>query len=318
MMKAVFLDFATVSHDDIDLAPLREAVDELVVHDVTTPEVLAARLADADIVITNKCRIDANALSAAPRLRHLALVATGYNNVDIDAAKTRGIAVSNIRDYCTQAVAQHVFCLLLALNQRLDGYRALLREGAWKRAAQFTLLDFPFHELAGRKLGIIGHGNLGRAVARIGEAFAMEVMIAERKGAQLREGRIAFDAVLREADVVSLHCPLTPQTEGMIDAAALAAMKPEALLINTARGALVDEQALADALRRGRLGGAGIDVLSEEPPLNGNPLLDPAIPNLIVTPHVAWAAREARQRGINQVAENLLAWRAGDSLRRIV
>lgn len=316
-MKAVFLDFATVSHDDIDPAPLRDVVDELVIHDVSPPESMASRISGFDVVITNKCRINAGLL-ATPGLCHVALVATGYNNVDIEAARARGIAVSNIRDYCTAAVAQHVYCLLLALNQRLDGYRELLREGAWKRAAQFTLLDFPFHELAGRRLGIIGYGNLGRAVAGIGEAFGMEVMIAERRGATPRNGRVAFETVLREADVISLHCPLTPETSGMIDAAALALMKPDALLINTARGGLVDEQALADALRAGRLGGAGIDVLSEEPPLNGNPLLDTDIPNLIVTPHIAWAAREARQRGIAQVAENLRAWRAGESLRRVV
>ncbi|HEX7030119.1 MAG TPA: 2-hydroxyacid dehydrogenase [Gammaproteobacteria bacterium] len=316
-MKGIFLDYATVSNGDIDPSPLSRALDELVLHDVTPADEIAARVRDAACILTNKCRIGAAEMDAAPRLELIALAATGFNNIDIEAAKARGIAVTNIRAYCTPAVAQHVFTLMLALNQKLDGYRRLLADGAWKNAPQFTLLDFPFHELNGRTLGIIGHGELGKAVARIAEAFGMRVMIAERKGQNPRAGRTAFDAVLREADVISLHCPLTPETEKLIDAKALGAMKRDAILINTARGALVDEAALADALRAGEIGGAGIDVLSEEPPVNGNPLLDATIPNLVVTPHVAWAAVEARQRAIQQVAECIEAFRKGEGRNRV-
>lgn len=317
-MKGVFLDFAAVSNGDIDSSPLHDSLDSLVLHDVTAPPDLPARVNDANAILANKCRIGAAEMDAAPELQLIALAATGYNNVDIDAAKARGIAVTNIRAYCTPAVAQHVFALLLALNQNIDGYRRLLANDSWKTSPQFTLLDFPFHELNGRVLGIIGHGELGKAVTRIGEAFGMRVLIAERKGKKPRAGRTAFETVLREADILSLHCPLTPETEKLIDADAFAMMKSDAILINTARGALVDEGALADALRTGEIGGAGIDVLSEEPPVNGNPLLDDSIPNLIVTPHIAWAAVEARQRAIQQMAECVTAFRNGKTLNRVV
>ena len=316
-MKAVFLDFATVSNDDIDCSSLEHAVDELVVHDVSARADIAGRIADAEVALLNKCRISAREMDAAPGLRLIALAATGFNNIDLDAARERDIAVTNIRAYCTPAVAQHVFALLLALNQKLDGYRRLLAENAWINSPQFTLLDFPFHELAGRTFGIIGHGELGRAVAGIAHAFGMHVMIAEHKGKTAREGRVAFETALRESDVISLHCPLTPQTEKLIDGDALALMKPEAILINTSRGAVVDEAALADALRKGRIGGAGIDVLSEEPPVNDNPLLDAGIPNLIVTPHIAWAAKEARQRAIEQMAACIRSFRRGEHLNRV-
>ncbi len=317
-MKGIFLDFATVSHDDIDPSPLRGALGELVLHDVTPPAGIATRIRDADCVLANKCRIGAEEMDAAPALKLIALAATGYNNIDIAAAKARGIAVTNIRAYCTPAVVQHVFALMLALNQAMDAYRRLLAEGAWKRSAQFTLLDFPIHELNARTLGIIGHGELGSAVGNVADAFGMRVLIAERKGREPRAGRVAFETVLRESDVISLHCPLTPETEHLIDAAALKVMKRDAILINTARGAIVDETALANALRNGEIGGAGIDVLSEEPPVHGNPLLDPGIANLIVTPHIAWAAIESRQRAVQQMADCIAAFRRGERMNRVV
>jgi glycerate dehydrogenase len=314
-MKAVFPDFATVSHGDIELAALEATGIELVLHDVTPPDALAARLAPAEILITNKIRIGAAELEAAPRLKLICLAATGVNNVDLEAARARGIGVCNITAYCTASVVQHVFAMILALTQHLSGYQRLLQQGAWKNSPQFCLLDHPIRELAGRKLGIVGFGELGRGVARAAPAFGLEVLVSERPGGPpgpASDGRRPFGQVLAEADILSLHCPLTDATRGLIDADALARMKPAALLINTARGALVDSAALAAALRAGRLAGAGIDVLPQEPPVDGDPLLDPAIPNLIITPHVAWAARESRQRAIDEIAANIQvrSWQA--------
>lgn len=324
-MKAVFPDFATVSRDDIDLAPLRATGIDLALHGVTTAAELPARLAAAEILITNKIRIGTAELAAAPRLKLICLSATGVNNVDLEAARARGIGVCNITAYCTASVVQHVYALILALTHHLAGYQRLLQAGAWKTSPQFCLLDFPVRELAGRKLGIVGFGELGRGVARVAPAFGLEVLVSERPGGSAGGDRGANDAprrpfeqVLSEADILSLHCPLTEDTRGLIDAAALGSMKRDALLINTARGALVDSTALAAALREGRIGGAGIDVLPQEPPVDGDALLDPAIPNLIITPHVAWAARESRQRAVNEIAANIRSFMAGGRRGRVI
>lgn len=316
-MKGVFLDFATVSNNDIDAAPLARALDALQLFGVTPHVEILERVRDAEVLLTNKCRIGAAEMDAAPALKLITLAATGFNNIDVDAARARNIAVTNIRAYCTPAVVQHVFTLLLALNQNLDGYRRLLVDSAWKKAPQFTLLDYPFHELSGRILGIIGHGELGRSVAHVAQAFGLRVLVAEHKGRESRAGRTPFETVLREADFISLHCPLTPATEKLIDVEALGMMKSTAILINTARGAIVDEAALADALRAETIGGAGIDVLSQEPPVDGNPLLDKTIPNLIVTPHIAWAAIESRQRAVQQMADSIAAFCKGEKLNRL-
>jgi glycerate dehydrogenase len=321
-LHGVLLDHDTLSfHDDVDLAPLRAELDDLEVHGTTPAAALAARIAGAEVVLTNKCALDAAAFAAAPRLRLVCLAATGFNNVDVAVARDRGVAVCNVRAYCTPGVVQHVFMLLLALNQRLDGYRALVEARAWERAPQFTLLDLPIHELAGRRIAIVGYGELGRAVARVAEALGMQVLVVERRGSAPRAGRVAFEQAIEECDVLTLHCPLDASTRGLIGAAELARMKPTALLINCARGAVVDEAALAQALRAGRIAGAGIDVLSQEPPTplegRGNPLLEPGIPNLIVTPHVAWAAVESRQRAIAQMADCIAAFRRGERFNRV-
>jgi glycerate dehydrogenase len=320
-MKAVFPDFATVSRNDIDLGTLEATGIELNLHDVTTAEDLPARLAPAEILITNKIRIGAAELEAAPHLRLICLSATGVNNVDLDAAQARGIAVCNITAYCTVSVVQHVYALILALTHHLSGYQRLLQQGAWKHSPQFCLLDYPIRELAGRRLGIVGLGELGRGVAGVAPVFGLEVLVSQRPGgppADPAAGRLPFQQILEEADILSLHCPLTDATRGLIDAAALARMKPDALLINTARGALVDSAALADALRNGRIAGAGIDVLPQEPPVDGDPLLDAAIPNLIITPHVAWAARESRQRAVDEIAANISSFMAGGRRGRVI
>lgn len=315
-MEAVFLDSETLG-DDVDFDGIRAAVDSLVCHPRTAPSDLAERLAGFDVVISNKVvigREHLQTLNSMPGL--ICVAATGTNNIDLQACADHQVTVSNARAYGTDSVAQHALGLMLALSTRLPDYQAAVHRGDWQQAAQFCLLDYPVRELAGLTLGIVGYGTLGQRVARLGEAFGMRVMVAERPGRQdTREGRVALDELLPQADVLSLHCPLTEQTRNLLGAEQIARMKPDALLINTARGGLVDETALADALRGGRLGGAGFDVLTEEPPRHGNVLLDPEIPNLIVTPHTAWASREARQRICDQVAENIRAWRDGEPMR---
>jgi glycerate dehydrogenase len=268
-------------------------------------------------VLVNKLRITREIIEASPSLRLIALAATGTNNVDLVAAGEHGVAVCNLRDYCTASVVQHVFGVLLLLTQRLREYDALVRSGAWQRGEQFCLLDYPIRELVGRRLGIVGYGTLGRGVARAASAFGMEVLVANRPGGTAVPGRMDLDELLPAVDVLSLHCPLAPATQGMIGAARLSRMKRDAVLINTARGALVDAAALADALRGGRLGGAAIDVLSQEPPVDGSPLLAGDIPNLVVTPHIAWAAREARQRCIDEMAANVADFRRGGRRGRV-
>lgn len=326
-MKAVFLDFGTLGPGDVDPAPLAHLLPGLELHDYTAPEALAGRLDGAGVVLLNKVRLDGTALAAATRLKLVCLAATGTDNVDLAAARAGGVAVANIRDYCAPSVAQHVFALVLALNQRLREYDALVHGGAWQRSANFCLLEPTFHELAGRTLGIVGLGNLGRAVARVAQALHMHVLAARRpyrrpgglRGRTVEDGvqRVDFPELLARAHVVSLHCPLTDETRGLIDAPALGQMRRDAILVNTARGALVDATALVAALRQGRLGGAGIDVLDREPPPADHPLLAARLPNLIVTPHMAWAAREARQRAVDEMAANVRAFLAGERRNRV-
>lgn len=309
--RAVFLDHASLDLGDLDLAPLRQVFGELTLYDATASEQVAERLQGAQVAISNKVRLDAATLAACPELRLILVAATGTNNVDLAAARARGITVANCQGYGTASVAQHALMLLLALATRLPDYQAAVRDGAWQRSSQFCLLDFPIIELQGKTLGILGHGELGGAFARLAEALGMHVLYGALPGRPARTDRLPLDALLPQVDALSLHCPLTEQTRHLIGAAELALMKPQALLINTARGGLVDEQALADALRAGRLGGAAFDVLSEEPPRHGNPLLAADIPRLIVTPHNAWGSREARQRIVGQLSENAAAFFAG-------
>lgn len=318
-LKGAFLDFATLG-PDIDTRGIDALVDAEY-HDFTAPDETVERLAGCEVALCNKARIDRDAIAALPGLELIAIAATGTDNVDSGAAREHGVAVTNVRGYCSAALAQHAFGLILALTQHIGPYDELVREGAWQRGRSFARFDYPIRELAGRRLGIVGHGALGRAVARLGRCFGMDVLVSARVGAApdgIPPGRVAFDELLETADVVSLHCPLDDATRHMIGARELKRMKSDAVLINTARGALVDGAALADALRRGVIGGAGVDVLPVEPPPDDEPLIAPDIPNLIVTPHVAWAARESRQRALDQVAENIAAYLEGRELRRVV
>jgi glycerate dehydrogenase len=317
-MKAAFLDYATLG-PGVDTSSLDDLVD-VDYHEYTVSDEISSRLHNIEVGIVNKARVDAAAIAANPTLKFIVLAATGSDNVDLAAARVHGVAVANIRDYCTPAVVQHVFALILALTRQLSGYQEVISGGAWQRSNTFALFDYPIRELTGKKLGIVGYGSLGSGVAEVGRAFGMEVLIAARPGAEgaVDDSRVPFDALIRQADVLSLHCPLTDANRHLIGKRELAAMKSDALLINTARGALIDSAALVAALRQGELGGAGIDVLAQEPPTDEEPLLASGIPNLILTPHIAWTATESRQRTLDQVAENVQNFIAGGNLRRLV
>jgi len=319
-VRGVFLDYATVSHHgDLDPSRLVRALPGLELRPQTAQADVARAVAGAGVVLVNKLRIGGDVIAATPTLKLIALAATGTNNVDLETARERGVAVCNLRDYCTASVVQHVMATLLLLTHRLREYDALVRSGAWQKGEQFCLLEYPIRELAGRRLGIVGYGTLGRAVGRAAQAgLGMELAIANRPGGAPQPGRLSLEELLPTVDVLSLHCPLTPATEGLIGARQLSLMKPDAVLINTARGGLIDGAALATALRAGRLGGAAIDVLPREPPVDGDPLLAPDIPNLTVTPHVAWAAREARQRCIDEMAANVEDFFHGGRRGRVV
>jgi glycerate dehydrogenase len=317
-MVGVFLDRATVDTNDIEFDDLASIFSEWRVYDYTSREEVRDRIADAVIVVSNKVMLDEAALRSAARLRFVCIAATGTNNVDLQAAKQLGIPVSNVRGYATPAVTQHVFALILALTTRLSDYHRAVLDGRWQQARQFCLLDYPIRELQGKTLGIIGYGELGQGVGGIAQAFGMQILVAQRPGGAAQADRVPLDTLLPQVDILTLHCPLTPATQGLIGARELTLMKRDAVLINTARGGIVDEQALVDALRAGRLGGAGVDVLTEEPPVNGNPLLAGDIPNLIVTPHSAWASRETRQRVVHEVAANIHAFLDGTARNLVV
>jgi glycerate dehydrogenase len=316
-LKTVFLDYDTVSNGDLDTGNLREAAGELILYDSSESK-MAERLYDADAALLNKLELTRELLLGAPRLKLIALAATGTNNVDLIAARERGIAVCNVRAYCTASVVQQVWGLILSLTQHVEEFSRLSMDGSWAKDEAGTVLRYPIRELNGRVFGVIGWGELGRGAARIAESFGMRVVIANRRGEPPHAGRMDLDELLAVADIVSLHCPLTPATHGLIGARELKLMKPDALLINTARGALVDSAALAAALKAGNLGGAGVDVLPQEPPVDGDPLLDSTIPNLWVTPHIAWAAREARQRCLDEMAANIRDFRTGGRRGRVV
>lgn len=317
-MKAVFLDFGTMGAG-LDLRQLESLVSELVVYDDSPGTTVAERISDAEIVFTNKIRLTRELLSGAPKLRFIALTATGTDNIDTGCAREHGIAVANIRHYCTQSVVEHVFGVLLALTHSLPRYHESVRAGAWQRSTEFCMLHYPVRELSAMTLGIVGYGALGQGVARIAREFGMTVLVSARPGTDgVPDDRVGFDDLLARSDVISLHCPLTEATRNLFSAREFAAMKDSAILINTARGGLVDSQALADALANGGIAAAAIDVLPTEPPVDGDPLLDYRGDNLVLTPHIAWATDEARQNAIDELAANTQAFLDGIDRNRVV
>ncbi|WP_455211768.1 2-hydroxyacid dehydrogenase [Kaarinaea lacus] len=310
--NGVFLDVNSVDRGDLNLAKLKSTLPSWQLFEKSSPQQIAPRIARAHIVIANKAPLDKQSLGQAKNLTLICIAATGANNVDLDAAEKQGITVCNVRDYATASVVQHVFTLIFNLSTQFLSYYQAVSAGRWQASDQFCLLDYPIQELAGKTLGVIGYGVLGHAVAQAAMAFGMKVIIADHKGVKPRTGRIAFEEVLTKADVVTLHCPLTEATKNLIGHAELAAMKSNAYLINAARGGIVNENALVQALKQQQIAGAGFDVLTEEPPVNGNILLETRLPNLIVTPHIAWASRESRQRLIDEIGKNIEAFKAGN------
>ncbi len=321
-MKAVLLDTDTLG-EDVDLSPLYACVKDWDSYPLTAPEQTLERIRNAHIVLSNKVLLQAEHFQSCPALNYIGVLATGTNNVDLAAARQHDISVTNVVQYATPAVVQHTFNLLLSLYTQQAQYLAAVRRGAWQHSPHFCLFDAPIREIAGRTLVIVGYGELGQAVAQVARGFGMQVKVAQRPGSE-REAlpddglcRQPLHELLPQADVVSLHCPLTAQTTHLINAQTLALMKPDAVLINTARGGLVDEAALLQALQAGTVGGAALDVLSDEPPRNDHPLLAVDLPQLLITPHTAWASQEARQRLVNQAAENLQAFLQGRMLHRV-
>jgi glycerate dehydrogenase len=310
-MKIVLADAHTANPGDLSWAAV-EALGECRVYERTPREEMAARCAGAEVVLTNKAVLDAEVIAALPELRYIGVCATGYNVVDVEAARARGITVTNVPAYSTASVAQLVFALLLELTHGVGRHAGSVAAGQWQACPDFSFWEQPLVELEGRVLGVIGFGDIGAAVARIGAAFGMRVRAARRSWSGDPPAGVtpaSIDEIFSASDVVTLHCPLTDDTRHLVRDRTLALMKPSAFLINTGRGPLVDEEALARALREGRLAGAGLDVLTVEPPAAGSPLI--GAPNCLVTPHIGWATREARARLIKQVAENLRAWAAG-------
>lgn len=308
MERIVFLERNTIAADfrrpnfDHEWTEFGESVQNQVVE----------RLRGATIAISNKLALREPELSQLPELKLIAIAATGSDNIDLDYCRRHDIAVSNTRGYAVNSVPEHVLMMVLALRRNLLAYREDVRQGLWQQSKQFCLLSHELHDINGSTLGIIGYGSIGKAMARLGESVGMRVLISEHKSAaSIRDGRSPFAEVLRKSDVVSLHCPLTDETRGMLGRTEFEMMKRNGLLINTARGGLVDDAALIEALRNGLIAGAGFDALREEPPRQGSPLLDLNLPNFIVTPHVAWASNEAVQALADQVMENIEAFVAG-------
>lgn len=303
----VILDLDTLDRGDLDLSPLKDLIPDLISFANTSPEELDARLVDQDIVLTNKVVLNKETLERHPHIRFIGVLATGMNNIDLAAAEELGIAVRNVKAYGTPSVVQHVYSLILSLARSQKAYLRAVESGRWGAQDKFCLLDHPIEDLTGKTLGVIGYGELGQGVARVAPTFGMDVLVAERPGAEPRNGRVPFDEVVENSDVLTLHCPLTPENEGFVNAALLARMKPTGWLINTARGALVNEKDLANALDQGVISAAALDVLAEEPPRphSPSPLLDKPRDNLLITPHIAWAAVSARQKVVELSSENI-------------
>ncbi len=314
-MRIVVADAATVVGNGIDLEFLKE-FGEVTVYDLTPEVELIPRLQGPDAVIVNKTRITAEVMAACPTLKYIGLFATGFNNIDVAYAAAHGVTVCNVPGYSTEAVAQHTFALLLAVTDRVHEYNETVAQGDWVRSRTFSYFNIPLMELCGKTIGIVGYGAIGRRVGDMARAFGMKVLVHGRRPIPDADvEQVPFEELLRRSDVVTMHCPLNPDSEGMMNAAAFAAMKEGAIFVNTSRGGLVDEHALRAALDSGHLLGAGVDVLQVEPMTADCPLL--GAPHLIITPHIAWAGVETRRRLMGVVAENIRHYLAGNPINRV-
>ena len=317
-MKIVVLDAYTLNPGERRWEELEE-LGEVVVHDRTAQLDVVRRAKDAEVVLTNKTILDGFILNLLPKLKYIGVLATGYNVVDLDVARQRGIVVTNIPAYSTQSVAQMAIAHLLNITQRVAHYAHEVHNGVWSAQHDFCYWNTPLIELAGKKIGIVGFGNTGQATAQIAEALGMEVWVytsKPKKSLPKKYQKVTLNELFSACDVVSLHCPLTAENKEMVNSFRLSLMKQGAILINTSRGGLIDEKALEQALLSGKLLGAGLDVLSSEPVPNGNPLLK--LKNCFITPHIAWATRESRMRLMNQAVENLKAWMEGRTINNVL
>lgn len=315
-MKAVFLDYASLDQDDLDFSALQAQFEQFTLYASTTQDQLLERIQAVDVVITNKVKLDATILQQCPQLRCILISATGSNNVDLVQASAQQIVVCNCQGYGTAAVAQHTLMLMLNLATSFTAYDRAVRAGQWQHASQFCLLDFPIVELSGKTLGILGYGELGQAVAKLAQAFGMHVLVGALPQRE-QAGRLSIAELLPRVDFLSLHCPLSETTQDLISHAEFKQMKSTAFLINCARGGIVNEAALLHALRSGEIAGAASDVLTVEPPRQGNILLDAQLDQLIITPHSAWGSVDARQRIVMQMVENIQGWVNGQILRQV-
>ncbi len=310
-IRMVFLDAGTFKVDVRNSTEINRYFPTCEYYSESSAAEVASRIRDVEIIITNKVPLNKNAIQSASKLKLIAVAATGYDNIDLNEAARRGVVVSNVRGYANQSVAQHVFMLALTLARRFVEYRDLIACDAWNRSNTAFLMDYDIHDLTGRNFGIVGYGQVGREVARVARCFGMEVLVSERKGCSCRMDRVSFEEVLARADILSIHCPLNEETRRLIGKSEFEMMKKTAILINTARGGIVNEADLYGAICDGLIAGAGIDVLSEEPPSSGNVLLDARRKNLIVTPHIAWASIETQQRLLDQTLKNILCFLRG-------
>lgn len=310
-MQGVFLDSQTLDQPDVDFSVLTSTLDDWKLYNHTSARAVASRIQTADIIVTNKTSLSEKVLAKAERLRCICIAATGSDHVDITAAKKRGITVCNVLDYSTASVVQHAIGLLIELASKISAYDDLTKQGAWVNNKYFCLNTYKTMELSGKTLGIVGYGRIGQGVAKVATALGMNVLVAQRPGQSLPD-RIPLPDLLPMVDVLSLHCPLTPQTQHLMNEANIARMKKGALLLNVSRGKLIDEVALSKALLSEHLGGAALDVSSQEPPKANSPLLSQPIPRLVMTPHVAWSTQEAKQRLLREVANNIRSFLAGN------
>ena len=313
-MHAVFLDYKTVDAGDLGLESIRVVLPEIKVYPYSTEAEVLDRIQDIEVAIANKIEFDAKVFDCANKLKLICVTATGTNNIDLDSAEKAGVTICNIRDYCTESVTQHVLLSILSLSHSYFDYMHSIQRGEWQEGSGFSLLEHPIKELSGKKLGIVGFGVLGRSVAKAASILGMETLICESFNPDKPDDslhRVGFDELISTSDVVSLHCPLTKETDNIFNVDAFEKMKSSSILINTARGGLVNDQALIKAIENKSIAGAAIDVLDHEPPSSDHPLMKKNYKNLIITPHIAWAARESRQRALDRIADNVEAFLKG-------